>query len=47
MIEAADELFGATAHNLFGQTEPAPVLTAIRRTDSLPDQLTIVGRSIP
>ncbi|PRZ41068.1 fatty-acyl-CoA synthase/long-chain acyl-CoA synthetase [Antricoccus suffuscus] len=47
MIEAANELFGATVHNLFGQTELAPVLTAIRRTDSLQDQLTTVGRPIP
>ena len=47
MIEAANELFGATVHNLFGQTELAPVLSAIRRTDSLQDQLTTVGRPIP
>lgn len=47
MIEGAREVFGATVHNLFGQTELAPVLTAIRRTDSLSDQLTTVGRPIP
>ncbi len=47
MIEAAEETFGATVINLFGQTELAPVLSATRPADSRIDQLTTVGRPLP
>jgi fatty-acyl-CoA synthase len=47
MIEAAQQVFGATVINLFGQTELAPVLTATRPADSREDQLTTVGRPLP
>lgn len=47
MIEAAERCFGASVHNLFGQTELAPVLTLTRRSDSRHDQVTTVGRPIP
>lgn len=47
MIEGAAEVFGASVHNLFGQTELAPVTTMTRREDSLADQLTTIGRPIP
>jgi fatty-acyl-CoA synthase len=47
MIEAAEACFGASVHNLFGQTELAPVLTLTRRCDSRHDQVTTVGRPIP
>ncbi len=47
MIEGAGRVFCGVVHNLFGQTELAPVLTAIRRDDSLEDQLRTVGRPIP
>ena len=47
MIEAAQQVFGATVINLFGQTELAPVLTATRLADSREDQLTTVGRPLP
>ncbi len=47
MIEGAGRVFGGVVHNVFGQTELAPVLTAIRRGDSLEDQLGTVGRPIP
>lgn len=47
MIEGAGRVFGGAVHNLFGQTELAPVLTMIRREDSIQDQLHTVGRPIP
>ncbi len=47
MIEAAERLFGASVHNLFGQTELAPVLTLTRRTDSREDLVRTVGRPVP
>jgi fatty-acyl-CoA synthase/long-chain acyl-CoA synthetase len=47
MIEGAAGTFGAAVHNLFGQTELAPVITLTRKGDSLTDQLTTVGRPIP
>lgn len=47
MIEGAARVFGAAVHNLFGQTELAPVITLTRKSDSLADQLSTVGRPIP
>lgn len=47
LIEAAGRIFGGVVHNLYGQTELAPVLTMIRRSDSMADQLSTVGRPIP
>ena len=46
MIEGARRVFGGAVHNLFGQTELAPVLTLIRRSDAIEDQLGTVGRPI-
>lgn len=46
MIEGAARVFGASVHNLFGQTELAPVITLTRNSDSLADQLGTVGRPI-
>lgn len=47
MIEAAEALFGASVHNLFGQTELAPVLCMTRRGDSHDDLVRTVGRPLP
>jgi fatty-acyl-CoA synthase/long-chain acyl-CoA synthetase len=47
MIEGAEQIFGASVINLFGQTELAPVLSATRPSDSRADQLTTVGRPLP
>ena len=47
MIEEAEEVFGASVLNLFGQTELGPVLSATRPSDSRRDQLTTVGRPLP
>ncbi|MGV9668139.1 class I adenylate-forming enzyme family protein [Nocardia niigatensis] len=47
LIEGAARVFGAVVHNLFGQTELAPVITLTRRSDTLVDQLGTVGRPIP
>ncbi|MFJ9562873.1 class I adenylate-forming enzyme family protein [Streptomyces fuscichromogenes] len=47
MIEKAEKVFGATVHNIFGQTELAPVLTMTRRTDSHDDLVRTVGRPLP
>ena len=44
MIEGAEAAFGAFVHNLYGQTELAPVLTLTRRTDTPGDLVTTVGR---
>ena len=46
MIDGARRVFGGAVHNLFGQTELAPVLTLIRRSDSVEDQLGTVGKPI-
>ncbi|MCW2667578.1 MAG: fadK 2 [Frankiales bacterium] len=47
MIEAVEEVFGASVHNLFGQTELAPVITCIRPGDTRSDQVSSVGRPLP
>ncbi len=47
LIEAAEQVFGASVINLFGQTELAPVLTATRPGDSRADQLGTVGHPLP
>jgi fatty-acyl-CoA synthase len=47
LIEAAEQVFGATVINLFGQTELSPVLTATRPEDSRADRLNTVGRPLP
>jgi fatty-acyl-CoA synthase/long-chain acyl-CoA synthetase len=47
MIEDAENVFGATVINLFGQTELSPVLSATRPGDSRDTQLTTVGRPLP
>jgi fatty-acyl-CoA synthase len=47
LIEAAEEVFGATVINLFGQTELSPVLTATRPEDSRADRLNTVGHPLP
>jgi len=47
MIEATEKLFGATVHNLYGQTELSPVLTLTRTTDSPEDLVRTSGRPLP
>lgn len=47
MIADAEQTFGATIINLFGQTELSPVLTATRPGDSVEDRLATVGRPLP
>lgn len=47
MIEGAERIFGAAVHNLFGQTELAPVLAMTRRSDTRDDIVTTVGRPLP
>ena len=47
MIEDATRIFGAHIHNVFGQTELSPVLTVTRRSDSIDDKLTTIGRPMP
>lgn len=47
LIQAAEQHFGASVINLFGQTELAPVLSATRPEDSRDDQLHSVGRPLP
>jgi acyl-CoA synthetase (AMP-forming)/AMP-acid ligase II len=46
MIETVETLFGASVHNLFGQTELGPVLSLTRRGDSRADVVGTVGRAI-
>ncbi|MCD2194611.1 AMP-binding protein [Actinomycetospora endophytica] len=46
-ITAAQETFGASVHNLFGQTELSPVLSLTRRGDTADDLATTVGRPLP
>jgi fatty-acyl-CoA synthase len=47
LIEGAEDVFGGSVINLFGQTELAPVLSATRPSDTREDQLTTVGRPLP
>ncbi|HLU73489.1 MAG TPA: AMP-binding protein [Nonomuraea sp.] len=47
VIEAVAQEFGASVHNLFGQTELAPVLTLTRKSDTPEDLVTTVGRPMP
>lgn len=47
MIETVEQLYGASVHNLFGQTELSPVFTLTRRSDSRDDLVNSVGRPIP
>src|SRR5439155_13487995 len=47
MIEGAESVFGAAVHNLFGQTELAPVLSMTRRGEGRDDLVTTVGRPLP
>jgi acyl-CoA synthetase (AMP-forming)/AMP-acid ligase II len=47
MIETVERLYGASVHNLFGQTELSPVLTMTRPRDSREDLVNTVGRPIP
>jgi fatty-acyl-CoA synthase len=47
LIEAAEDVFGATVINLYGQTELSSVLTATRPDDSRQDQLSTIGRPLP
>ncbi|MFC4949638.1 class I adenylate-forming enzyme family protein [Pseudonocardia sp. GCM10023141] len=47
MIEAVEQTFGASVHNLYGQTELSPVLSLTRRSDSRADLVTSVGRPLP
>ncbi|HEY1974303.1 MAG TPA: AMP-binding protein, partial [Pseudonocardia sp.] len=46
MIETVERLFGASVHNLFGQTELAPVLSLTRRSDTRADLVNTVGRPL-
>jgi fatty-acyl-CoA synthase/long-chain acyl-CoA synthetase len=47
LIEGAEQVFGATVINLFGQTELSPVITATRPEDSRADRVNTVGRPLP
>lgn len=47
MIETVRRLFGASVHNLFGQTELGPALCMTRRDDSQEDLVNCIGRPIP
>jgi len=47
MIEDTEQTFGASVSTLYGQTELAPVVTAIRPGDSRARQLGSVGRPLP
>ena len=44
MIAAAKRVFGASVHNVFGQTELSPVITVVRPDDSPEDAAQTVGR---
>ncbi|MDT7639745.1 MAG: fatty-acyl-CoA synthase [Pseudonocardiales bacterium] len=46
MIETVEQLFEASVHNLFGQTELGPVLTLTRRSDTRADLVSTIGRPI-
>jgi len=47
MIEAVEQMFGASVHNLYGQTELSPVLSLTRRSDTRADLVSTVGRPLP
>lgn len=47
MIEAVTARFGASVHNLYGQTELSPVLSLTRRGDTREDLVNSVGRPLP
>ncbi|GAA3543646.1 AMP-binding protein [Mycolicibacterium helvum] len=47
LIDGAAKVFGARVHNLYGQTELAPVVSLTRPEDSRHDQLHTVGRPLP
>jgi fatty-acyl-CoA synthase/long-chain acyl-CoA synthetase len=47
LIESAEQVFGGTVINLFGQTELSPVLTATRPDDARADRLNTVGHPLP
>lgn len=47
MIEAVTSTFGASVHNLYGQTELSPVLSLTRRGDTRQDLVSSVGRPLP
>jgi fatty-acyl-CoA synthase/long-chain acyl-CoA synthetase len=47
MVEAAEQAFGASVINVFGQTELAPVLTSTRPDDPRREHLHTVGRPLP
>lgn len=47
MIETVERLYGASVHNLFGQTELSPVLSLTRRGDAREDLVGTVGRPLP
>lgn len=47
LIEAINERFRASVHNLYGQTELSPVLSMTRRSDAPEDLVTSVGRPLP
>jgi fatty-acyl-CoA synthase len=47
LIQDAEDVFGASIVNLFGQTELAPVLSATRPGDARDDQLGTVGHPLP
>jgi fatty-acyl-CoA synthase/long-chain acyl-CoA synthetase len=47
MIEAVEQTFGASVHNLYGQTELSPVMCLTRRSDTREDLVTSVGRPLP
>jgi fatty-acyl-CoA synthase/long-chain acyl-CoA synthetase len=47
MVEAAEQAFGASVINVFGQTELAPVLTSTRPDDPHHEHLHTVGRPLP
>jgi fatty-acyl-CoA synthase/long-chain acyl-CoA synthetase len=47
MVETAEQTFGASVINVFGQTELAPVLTSTRPDDPHHEHLYTVGRPLP
>nr|WSZ19731.1 AMP-binding protein [Streptomyces canus] len=47
LIETTRQVFGASVHNLYGQTELAPTLTATGRSDTPQDLRDTVGRPLP
>ncbi|GGS27276.1 AMP-binding protein [Streptomyces humidus] len=47
LIETTRQVFGASVHNLYGQTELAPTLSATGRSDTPEDLANTVGRPLP